>query len=161
MKMEKVIVIDARKCTGCKTCEMVCSFSNEQAFSRHKARIRNFGDLRNAFFASITCMQCENPPCAKVCPSGALFKQGGTVKVDGPRCIGCKLCILACPFGNLHLDGEKGTSFKCELCSGHPECVAYCPTGALQYQEIYTPEIEKRKDLFDKLKEVYFQSETS
>lgn len=157
MKMERMIVIDLKKCTGCKICEMVCSFTNEQKFDCSKARIQNFGDLKEAFFASITCMQCEDPPCAKVCPSLALKREEAAVRVEESRCIGCKLCLLACPFGAIHLDKGKKSIYKCELCDGSPACVNYCPTGALQYKEVETREMEKSRIVFGRLRQAYLQ----
>jgi carbon-monoxide dehydrogenase iron sulfur subunit len=153
--MKKMIFIDPRKCTGCKTCEMVCSFANEQKFSFEKSRIRNQGDPKDAFFLSTTCLQCEDAPCARVCPAEALTNVDGVIKVDAARCFGCKICMLACPFGNIRFDREAGTSVKCELCGGDPQCVAFCPTGALQFCEIREVDGKKLADLFNVLKQIW------
>jgi carbon-monoxide dehydrogenase iron sulfur subunit len=152
--MEKGIFVDPKKCTGCKICELVCSFRNEGNFGP-LSRIRNVSDLEKAFFASITCMQCTAPDCTKVCPSGALQEDGGRIRIEAARCIGCRLCVLSCPLGAIQFDREKEISFKCELCDGRPECTAYCPTGALQFQEIETTQAEKREGLLRRLVEVY------
>jgi Fe-S-cluster-containing dehydrogenase component len=156
--MKKMIVFDAAKCTGCKTCEIVCSFKNDQVFGSSRARIRNFRDLDQSFFVSLTCMQCEDPPCVKICPTMALSKENGLVRMEPLRCIGCKICMLACPFGAIAFDQERGFAIKCELCGGDPECVAFCPTGALQYREIDTANVDKQGNLFAKLKEVCLSS---
>lgn len=153
--MKKMIVFDPTRCTGCKTCEMVCSFKNDQIFSRSRARIRNFRDLNQSFFVSLTCLQCEDPPCVKTCPTMALSKENGLVRIDSSRCIGCKMCMLTCPFSAISFDQDKGLAIKCELCDDDPECVAFCPSGALQYREIDTAKVEKQGVFFRKLKEVY------
>ena len=66
--------------------------------------------------------------------------------------------MLACPFGNIHFDDERGAAIKCELCGGNPRCVEYCPTGALSYQEIENVAVVKQKTLFVKIKERYLES---
>ena len=159
--MSKMLIFDAKKCIGCKICELICSFSNTKEFSITKARIRNYVDFREAFFSSLTCVQCQDPLCLKACPSHALYQEDGVIKIESTKCIGCKLCMLACPFGNIHFDDERGAAIKCELCEGNPRCVEYCPTGALTYQEVETVAVEKQKTLFAKLKEIYLQSKVA
>ena len=53
--------------------------------------------------------------------------------VDQDRCLGCKMCVLACPFGGMAWEGERGRPIKCDLCGGEPECAHMCPTGAIRY----------------------------
>jgi anaerobic carbon-monoxide dehydrogenase iron sulfur subunit len=153
MEMRKIIVSDPQRCVGCKTCEMVCSFTNNREFNPRKARIRNFTDLQEATCMSLTCLQCYDPPCVKVCPSGALSKEDGVAKIDAAICIGCKLCLISCPFGNIHFDEEHGYAFKCELCEENPQCVAFCPNNALRYEEIESIALQKLTTLFRQLLE--------
>ena len=150
--MDKMIVLDPKKCTGCKTCEVVCSFVNSQQFSPIKSRIRNYVDLNAAFFYSLTCMQCEDAPCVKVCPAGALAREDGVVKVDASKCMGCKLCVLSCPFGAARFDEDDRVAIKCELCQGDPQCVAACPPGALKFEPIAKVGQGRQVHLFEKLK---------
>ena len=156
--MAKMIIFDEKKCIGCKICELICSFTNTKEFGISNARIRNYVDFREAFFSSLTCVQCEDPLCLKACPTNAIYKENGVVKIESTNCIGCKKCVPACPFGNMHFDDERGVAIKCELCGGNPRCVEYCPTGALGYQEIETVAVEKQKTLFAKLTETYLES---
>lgn len=149
--MRKMIVHDPKKCTGCKTCEMVCSFTNSKEFSSLKTRIHNYSDLKKARFISFTCMQCEDAPCIKVCPSGALMAKNGILKIDSSTCIGCKLCLLSCPFGNILFDEKENSAVKCEQCERDPLCVVFCPTGALQYQMIDEVMEERRERVFKQL----------
>jgi len=160
MEMKKFIVYHPGRCTGCKICEMVCSFTNEQEFNSQRARIRNVGLLNEALFISFTCMQCADPPCVSVCPSAALVREDGIVRIDSQRCFGCKLCILLCPLGAIHFDDQNGLAFKCELCGGDPQCVAYCPTGAVQYEEVESANIDKQENLLWHIKEVYMSSKS-
>ncbi|MDR2468232.1 MAG: 4Fe-4S dicluster domain-containing protein, partial [Spirochaetaceae bacterium] len=86
---------------------------------------------------------CENPACKQACASDAIRVEGGVVLIDGEKCIGCKNCVIACPFGAVEIvesaeiarDGTKRkTANKCDLCAGaaaSPSCVRVCPTAAL------------------------------
>lgn len=150
--MDKTIVVDARKCTGCKTCEVVCSFAGSRHFSPLKSRIKNMGDMEEAFFYSFTCLQCGNAPCVEVCPSGALAREDGVVRVEAASCLGCKLCVLTCPFGAVGFDEERKVAIKCEQCEGDPQCVAACPTGALRFEPVHKLSAERQAFLFLKLK---------
>ena len=73
-----------------------------------------------------------------VCPAGAISRDAKTnaVLIDEDRCAGCKMCMLACPFGNIHFDNEKLVSRKCDLCDGDPKCVSHCIAGALNYEDM-------------------------
>jgi Fe-S-cluster-containing dehydrogenase component len=83
----------------------------------------------------VTCLQCEDPICATVCPLGAINKDPntGVVKIDQDTCVGCKLCIYTCPVGAISIDPIQNVISKCNLCDGNPACVKYCPTGAISY----------------------------
>jgi Fe-S-cluster-containing dehydrogenase component len=91
--------------------------------------------LEEAYFVPTVCLQCERPYCALICRVGALNKnpETGVVERDKNRCIGCKLCLIACPFGNLTF--VNGVSAKCDLCNGNPTCVKVCNWGALSFEE--------------------------
>jgi Fe-S-cluster-containing dehydrogenase component len=71
----------------------------------------------------------------EVCPSGALTRDTKThaVVVDKSRCVGCGLCVTACPFGSIQVDGLHQVAFKCDLCGGSPLCVQVCMAGALHF----------------------------
>jgi len=88
----------------------------------------------------MSCMHCANPACEKVCPTGAIRKRAedGVVLVDQSRCIGCRYCASACPFGAPQFE-PGGTMIKCDMCPDRlaegkqPACAATCPTGALHF----------------------------
>jgi Fe-S-cluster-containing dehydrogenase component len=89
------------------------------------------------FFVPKLCNQCANPPCVQVCPVGATFQtKDGVVLVDEDRCIGCRYCIQACPYGARYLNPHTRTADKCTFCYHRvtkgllPACVEVCPTEA-------------------------------
>jgi tetrathionate reductase subunit B len=90
-----------------------------------------------AFFVPKLCNQCSHPACVQVCPVGATYKtEDGVVLVDDKRCIGCRYCIQACPYGARTFDERRGVPDKCTWCYHRitkglqPACVDSCPTGA-------------------------------
>jgi len=89
------------------------------------------------FFVPKLCNQCAHPPCVQVCPVGATFQtKDGVVLVDEKRCIGCRYCIQACPYGARYLNPRTRTADKCTFCYHRvtkgllPACVEVCPTEA-------------------------------
>jgi tetrathionate reductase subunit B len=89
------------------------------------------------FFVPKLCNQCAHPPCVQVCPVGATFQtKDGVVLVDEKRCIGCRYCIQACPYGARYLNPVTKTADKCTFCYHRitkgklPACVEVCPTEA-------------------------------
>lgn len=95
-----------------------------------------------AYYTSIACNHCEDPICVEVCPTTAMtIRDDGTVYVDQNKCVGCRYCQWACPYGAPQLDARTGHMSKCDLCydyrsSGqNPACVDACPTRALGWGE--------------------------
>ena len=152
----KIITVNQDKCVGCRLCELVCSLKNTGEFNPAKARIQVIG-FEEVFSLPIACFQCEKPYCAEVCPTGAITRDEatGVIRVSKEKCTGCKICTLACPFGNIVFSSEAKVAVKCELCDGEPECVAFCPTGALEFREADTATIRKKIALSEKLKGIY------
>lgn len=90
-----------------------------------------------SFFVPKLCNQCDSPPCAQVCPTGATFRtDDGVTLVDSKYCIGCEYCIQACPYGARYLHPQTRTVEKCTFCYHRivknmpPACVEVCPTQA-------------------------------
>lgn len=150
--MSKMITVDIEKCTGCGTCELMCSFRHHGEFNPRKARIGRTIFLLDEIAIPILCQQCEDPWCANICPSGALTKasdvlSGATViTVSEEKCVGCRMCMLACPYGNIVV-GDKGFAEKCDLCEGDPQCVKFCARGALKFVEAGASIRERRQKL--------------
>jgi len=98
------MVIDLDRCTGCRACMEACKVENntpQANFWMHVFRFEE-GEYPNThvWFMPRPCMHCDNAPCVKVCPVGARFKRDdGLVDTDTDRCIGCRYCEVACPYG--------------------------------------------------------------
>ncbi len=100
-------------------------------------------DVMRSFFVPKLCNQCDHPPCVQVCPVGATFKtEDGVILVDANRCIGCRYCIQACPYGARYIHPETDTADKCTFCYHRitkgllPACVEVCPTQARIFGDI-------------------------
>lgn len=151
----KVLVVDYHKCVGCGTCEMVCSLAHEDACSRTLSRIRVVREERIGYNVPITCSFCEKPVCLNACPIGAIIKNKdtGSITVQEEKCIGCRQCVQACPFGHMNYNFTGKHSFKCDLCDGEPQCVEYCWTHAIEYLPLNEALDTKRRAQASKLRE--------
>jgi formate dehydrogenase iron-sulfur subunit len=149
--MSKALLYDSTMCIGCKQCEQACAGQNklryddtvaaEQQQSEHKYTVvLTKGDR----FMRRLCMNCEDPACASVCPVGALRKTAaGPVTYDADRCMGCRYCMVACPFSVPKYEWSKVLPKvqKCTMCpdrvaSEKPTaCAEICPTGATKFGE--------------------------
>lgn len=84
------------------------------------------------------CRQCPSPECMDACPENAIFvdpKTGARV-VDETKCVGCGDCEAACQFNMIHVNQATEKAYKCDLCGGDPQCVQWCPTGAITFHKI-------------------------
>jgi len=136
--MQKMILVDPTKCTGCRTCELVCSVKNEGIANPARARVRIVRFDPVVFEVPMFCQQCVSAPCLAICPAKAISrdKESGVVDVNYDLCIGCKVCMLVCPFGAMSFDPVGKKIFKCDQCGGDPICVKFCETKALQYVDV-------------------------
>jgi anaerobic carbon-monoxide dehydrogenase iron sulfur subunit len=135
--MTKVLMVHPDKCTGCQNCALACSFVHENAFRPPAARVHVYTWEREGMSVPMLCQQCDEASCVKVCPTGAMHRDQGASVVDYDRakCIGCRMCVQACPFGNATYDNVTASIIKCDNCGGDPECVQFCPNQALEYQD--------------------------
>ncbi len=133
--MLKSLKIDPNKCTGCLQCEMACAYKHHKTFNTGRSRIKVFSFEREGRKVPYTCTQCDEAWCLHACPVEAIRrdpKTGAKVVLED-RCVGCKVCTIACPFGTVNYLAKAGKVQKCDLCEGEPACAAACPTGAITY----------------------------
>ncbi len=142
-------ILDISKCIGCKNCELACIAAHSEggtaasAFSagvtesqrqRNKVEHDKYGNLFPQF-----CRHCDEPACVEACQSGALKKnEDGTVICDKEICVGCYMCVMACPYGMARPSANSDKIMvKCDLCVGKDfmACVDVCPTGCLKSAE--------------------------
>ncbi len=133
----KVFMVDPEKCTGCRLCELACSFARYKAFNRELSAIRVESYEDRALNVPVACLQCREAPCVRACVTGALGRDLGTnaILVDADRCILCKACAAACPFGCVSLIRWKDAPRIgiCDLCAGEPRCVEACRSQAITF----------------------------
>lgn len=132
----KRILTDIGRCSGCRLCEMVCSFGKEDAFASSTSRITVLREDNFGLDLPIVCWHCNPCNAMENCPTKALERnEKGLVFVKEEKCIGCEKCSEACVIGAIKLHPEKGTPQICDQCEGRPLCVQKCPTKALTYIE--------------------------
>lgn len=130
--MTKYLAIDPKRCVSCRTCELACSFKHEDEFNPRLARVSVFHYEQEAITVPIMCLQCDESSCAKICPTGALKRNAdGVIEHDENKCIVCKMCVSACPLGNMSYSSITKSVYKCDLCEGESQCAKFCPTGAI------------------------------
>ncbi|MFX0168087.1 MAG: 4Fe-4S dicluster domain-containing protein [Candidatus Hodarchaeota archaeon] len=141
------IAVLPERCTGCRVCELVCSEAHEGVFQPSKARIQVLSFDGTVQDIPIVCQQCRDAPCLEACPQDALSRDINTdaVVLDADLCIQCGSCVKACVVGKdkvpsenklaIRLDAETQLPLKCDLCSGNPQCVKFCPTEALLFSD--------------------------
>ncbi|WKW37720.1 4Fe-4S dicluster domain-containing protein [Enterobacter mori] len=134
--MNRFIMADSEKCIGCRTCEAACAVSHQEFVTANDFMPRIRVVKGDSYTTAVGCHQCEDAPCANVCPTGAIRRSAGAWLVEQARCIGCKSCMVACPFGAMQVQrvGDHVQALKCDLCAhreGGPACVEACPTHAL------------------------------
>jgi len=127
------LVVNAELCTGCRACEMGCSFSHETLYSPSLARLHVVKIEELGVDKPVICLRCAKALCAAACPEEAILQDPDTkvVRVDPDKCVGCGLCVEACVSGVIQLHPERAVPLLCDLCGGDPDCAKKCPTAAL------------------------------
>lgn len=151
------MVIDLRRCIGCFSCQVACKAENGVPLGVYRNWVKVIDKGRypmvKRYFLSRRCNHCENPPCVHICPVKASYKRDdGLVLIREERCIGCKMCIGACPYNSRFINFMKvkggGIADKCSFCSHRidngvvPACVATCIGRAIIFGDLNDPESE-------------------
>jgi len=133
---EDVLILDLNKCVGCRICEEACNQRNHLAEGQSYIRVLSRGDEENRWFLPVQCQHCQDAPCTTVCPVNATYQHPtGAVLVNENTCVGCKYCVVACPYQARIYDEHVGVASKCWLCldwvlgGGKPACVQACLKG--------------------------------
>lgn len=117
----------------CLACEQACA-RRAGADSPDSAikMVRHPGEALHGLMA---CLQCSEPSCQEICPTGAIRKDkdDGVVRILQTKCIGCGMCTMACPYGGIHISPGQAVAYKCDTCDGKPQCVEACQSGVLEY----------------------------
>ncbi len=127
--------IEYGKCPpDCRLCEEACVKERGMP-TLLSPRIKTIHAPQVDFHGAMTCVQCSEPKCVQICPTGAIEKSpaDGIVRINEDKCVGCCLCTLACPYGGIYYSPATGKSFKCDMCDGAPKCVEACPYQVLTY----------------------------
>ncbi len=129
-----VLIFDPERCTGCRYCEIACSFQHYGTLTPERSHIRIFVDPRRMEPEASDCQHCEEPACAAACPEDAIAKDEtkGWVTLNPMKCTGCYSCIFACPLSCTWFDKEHRVAAKCDFCDGDPVCVKYCSPQAIR-----------------------------
>jgi len=175
------MVVDTKRCMGCHTCSLACKVENNQPDGIWWNRVLTVGgsdidtpsgvypEVRLEFI-TLACQHCENPACVKVCPVGATWKdeETGLVMQDPEACIGCRYCMVACPYTGVRqfnfdepqyssgfaVGSEdatkhvKSTVEKCTFCAHRlakgqlPACIEQCPARARHFGDLNDPNSE-------------------
>ena len=131
--------IDLRKCIGCHACTIACKAEHQIPIGVNRCWVKTVEKgtfpQTQRFFFPVLCNQCDEAPCVRICPTRALFKRrDGIVDLNGETCIGCRACMVACPYDQLFIDPNTHTAEKCNFCANRvenrllPACVSVCPT---------------------------------
>ncbi|MEK9663844.1 MAG: 4Fe-4S dicluster domain-containing protein [Candidatus Nanopelagicales bacterium] len=148
--------IDQRTCIGCHACTVACKTEHDVPVGQFRTWVKyvekgSFPDTTREM-AVLRCNHCTDAPCVKGCPTKALFiRPDGIVDFDNSRCIGCKMCMQACPYDAIYIDENTHTAAKCNFCAHRidqglePACVQVCPTESIWVGDLDDPNSGIRK----------------
>jgi anaerobic dimethyl sulfoxide reductase subunit B (iron-sulfur subunit) len=159
MAKQLAFYFDASACTGCKACAVACKDRSSLPVGVNWRRVYQYEGggwnanpaymgLPNAnnvyvYSLSVSCMHCQDAKCVEICPAGAMTKNAdGIVVVDRDKCIGCRYCEWACPYGAPQFNETAGVMTKCDFCQDllaqgqNPVCVDACVMRAIEFGEL-------------------------
>lgn len=150
------MVFDQNKCVGCRDCRDACNETNKLPKGRSRLLLElqggkvqgDRGYTADRRYVRVSCQQCKNAPCVTVCPTGAACRDAATgiVTMDPDKCVGCKYCIVACPYNVRYINEETKVADNCDFClhtrlekNKIPACVESCKFDALVFGDINDP----------------------
>ncbi len=144
------LVIDSRRCINCKACVVACRAENQVPLGHSRDWIgeehRGMWPKLLEAFEPEQCHHCQNPSCVRVCPTGASYqREDGVVLIREEDCIGCRYCVVACPYNARFFREDKGVAEKCTFCAhrlsrgGVPACVETCPSRVRTFGDAADP----------------------
>jgi len=149
------MVLSTKDCIDCKACMVACTAENGVPLGKHRnwvtSKIQGTFPQMAMQIEPGQCMHCDNPPCVRVCPTGASYinkDAGGIVSVAPELCIGCRYCMVACPYDARYFNEETGVVDKCTFClhrvvqGKEPACVETCPTKVRVFGDLDDPQSE-------------------
>lgn len=156
---------DEKKCISCRACQVQCKVNKGLSVGPKPNQVVEVGPVKidgkpKATYTFMSCFHCEDPWCIPACPTGAMQKRSsdGVIFINQEECVGCKSCIMACPWGAPQWDVEKDVAVKCDYCMDRidaglkPACVTACPTDCLSFGSAeHMPDIKRvryAKDVF-------------
>jgi formate dehydrogenase iron-sulfur subunit len=156
--MAKRVYLNLDLCCGCRSCAAAC------AYGHHLQSLLGHSRLGQTAELPLHCLHCDQPACAAACPNEAMKKTPASVETSAGRddglvlrshfkCVGCRSCTVACPFGVIQPDLSKQMTPKCDLCVDRlaegemPRCVAACTSGALSFAEVGEQIADRNKNL--------------
>jgi len=104
--VNRFVIADSTLCIGCRTCEAACTDAHRQRGLQSQPRLKIMRTIKES--APLLCRQCEDAPCAQVCPVNAINRRDGAIQLNESLCVSCKLCGIACPFGAIDFAGSHG-----------------------------------------------------
>lgn len=147
-KDDKILLIDLEKYAGCKKCEMICSVFHigENNLSHSCVKVMKWDNVGS--YVPMTGQNCEQPLCIEVCPKKTCHRDAAThkVQIDNDKFIGCKTCIIDCPFSHPSFDEFEKITTKPDFCNAEPQCVAFCETNAIDYIDVKRIGILKKRE---------------
>ena len=148
-------VVELDRCIACKGCQVACHMENGTEPGVNRIQVRQIGPTGvfpelEMYFLPVMCQHCEEPACARACPTGALRKNAadGVVLLDADRCVGCRSCLRACPYHAVAFSPARKKADKCTLCAESrtlgegPACARSCAGSALHWGDLNDPESE-------------------
>ncbi|MHA1615970.1 MAG: 4Fe-4S dicluster domain-containing protein [Candidatus Njordarchaeales archaeon] len=135
--MAKHIFVDSVRCSGCKICEQVCAKTHFNVLNVSKSAIRIHTEFTQDKMRHThnVCQQCgPSAPCIRACPENALFwdEEKNRLAIDLNKCVGHFNCVAACPYNAIYRHPALKHPIFCDLCDGDPQCVKWCPMGAIR-----------------------------